>query len=132
MITDKIKELEKLRADTAKLEASIKDERTKELAALPAYYGFDSVAAFAKAVVKAGKGAKVSEKAPKEAKAKKRTRAVVTPEIKAKVVELANEGKTGAEIAKAVGVSLPTIQNIKKAAGLVKARGTSEPSAPVA
>jgi hypothetical protein len=31
-------------------------------------------------------------------------------------------GRTGAEIAKAVRISLPSVQNIKKALGLVKAR----------
>ena len=31
-------------------------------------------------------------------------------------------GKTGAAIAKSVGISLPSVQNIKKALGLVQAR----------
>ena len=31
-------------------------------------------------------------------------------------------GKTGGEIAKSLGISLPSVQNIKKALGLVKKR----------
>ena len=31
-------------------------------------------------------------------------------------------GKTGGEIAKAIGISLPSVQNIKKELGLVKKR----------
>lgn len=49
-------------------------------------------------------------------------RATITDEIKAQVVKMAKDGKTGAEIAKATGISLPSVQNIKKDAGLVKAR----------
>ncbi len=33
---------------------------------------------------------------------------------------MVNDGKNGGEIARALGISLPTVQNIKKAAGLVK------------
>ena len=35
---------------------------------------------------------------------------------------MVSDGKTGAEIAKAAGISLPSVQNIKKALGLVKKR----------
>ena len=120
MITDKIKELEKLRRETAQLESDIARDSSKELAALPAYYGFDSVKAFIKAVVAASKGGAKRVKAPNEAP--RRKRATITEEMKARVVELAKAGKTGAEIVKAVGISLPSVQNIKKAAGLVQAR----------
>jgi hypothetical protein len=53
---------------------------------------------------------------------KRRTRAVVTDATRGEVKQLVEAGKTGAEIAKAVGVSLPTVQNIKKALGLVLKR----------
>jgi hypothetical protein len=33
---------------------------------------------------------------------------------------MVGEGKTGAQIAAAVGISLPSVQNIKKALGLVR------------
>ena len=46
MVTDKIKELEAARAKLANLEQSIASELNKELAALPARYGFASVDSF--------------------------------------------------------------------------------------
>ena len=33
---------------------------------------------------------------------------------------MVNEGKTGGETAKSLGISLPSVQNIKKALGLVR------------
>jgi DNA-binding CsgD family transcriptional regulator len=38
------------------------------------------------------------------------------------VKKLVEGGKTGSQIAKALGISLPSVQNIKKSLGLVKAR----------
>ncbi len=137
MVTDKIKELEAARAKLASLEQSIADELKNELAALPAKYGFSSAADFLSAVAaasggavkprgrKAGKVAKVA-KAPKAKSAaggkKRRTRAVITDETRAQVKKLVSDGKTGGEIAKALSISLPSVQNIKKALGLVKKR----------
>ncbi len=121
-----------------------------ELAALPAQYGFASAADFAAAVTKAaGKprgrkpgnataavkpavavvvepaaavaGKHVAAAKPKApAKKKRRKRAVITDATKAEVKKLVEAGKSGGEIAKAVGISLPSVQNVKKALGLVK------------
>jgi len=55
-------------------------------------------------------------------KAGTRTRAKITSETKDKVKALVKEGKTGAAIAKEVGISVPSVQNIKKELGLVKKR----------
>lgn len=59
---------------------------------------------------------------PKTAKKKAPKRTVITHQIRADVKKLVECGKTGGEIAKCLGISLPTTQNIKKALGLVKAR----------
>lgn len=118
MVTDKIKELEATRAKLAALESSVKDELNKELAALPAHYGFDNLAKFLKAVKAAAGSKPKAVGAPKA----KRTRAKITDEMRAQVKALVEQGKTGAEIAKEVGISLPSVQNIKKALGLVVAR----------
>jgi len=140
MVTDKIKELEATRAKLVNLEQSIADELNKELADLPAKYGFESAAAFAKAVQaaaasgggprrrgrKPGKPGKPGMKAKAGGRGgpgkKRRTRAVITDETRAQVKKLVGDGKTGGEIAKALGISLPSVQNIKKALGLVKKR----------
>ena len=133
MLTEKIKELEAARAKVDELEQKIAAERTSELAALPASFGFESVAAFVKAVRaaaggkpvkrrKARKARKAAGKPKKQPKKKTRTRAKITDETRAEVKKLVEAKKTGAEIAKALGISLPSVQNIKKALGLVKAR----------
>jgi hypothetical protein len=118
MVTDKLKELEATKAKVADLVKAIETERNKELRTLPAKYGFDNVDDFVKAVkaVNGGRGGKKSS-----AKGgKRRTRAVITDDTRAQVKKLVNAGKTGTEIAATVGISLPSVQNIKKALGLVK------------
>ena len=124
MITDKIKTLAITKAKVAELEKSIETELNQELAALPEKYGFDSLPAFIAAVRSASRGRGRGRK-PATAAAgggKRRKRAVITADTKAKVKSLVESGKTGAAIAKAVGISLPSVQNIKKELGLVKAR----------
>ena len=132
MVTDKIKELEAARAKLATLEQSIVDELNTELAALPAKYGFGSVGEFINAVRNATGGRKAGGPGPrgpgakpaagKKGGRKRRTRAVITDETRAQVKKMVDGGKTGAEIASALGISLPSVQNIKKALGLVKSR----------
>lgn len=124
MVTDKIKTLAITRARVAELEKSIATELNSELAALPSKYGFDSLPAFFDAVKAAsrGKSRNPAKGKPAAGGSKRRKRAVITAETKAKVKSLVEGGKTGAEIAKLVGISLPSVQNIKKDLGLVKAR----------
>lgn len=122
MITNKLKAIEAAKAKIAALEKSIATELNKELASLPAKYGFDSVKAFADAVKAAGAPGKVRPVAKPAAVDKKRTRAVITDATRAEVKKLVEAGKSGSAIAKALKISLPSVQNIKKALGLVKAR----------
>jgi hypothetical protein len=90
----------------------------------------------AKAAKKAGKPGRPKKAAPAAAKKEKkpRGRARITDEVKAKVRTLVSEGKSGSQIAKLLGISLPSVQNIKKDSGLVKARGPrkAKAAAPVA
>ncbi len=125
MATNKLKELEAARAKLANLEQAIASELRSELAALPAQYGFATAREFAAAVLSAS-GARRGRK-PKGAAAastggKRRRRAVITDETRASVKKMVEGGKTGSEIAKALSISLPSVQNIKKALGLVKKR----------
>jgi len=141
MVTDKIKELEAARAKLASLEQSIQDELKNELATLPAKYGFASADDFATAVRAAsggsssgdparrgrrpGRPAKTASSAASVADKggrKRRKRAVITDETRAQVKKMVESGKTGAEIAKGLGISLPSVQNIKNALGLVRKR----------
>ena len=124
MVTKKIKELEAAKARLAGLEKTVAVELRRELAALPGNYGFDGVGSFIKAVKAAAKGGKPAKaaKAKQPARKARRRRAVITDATRAAVKKLAGAGKTGAEIAKALKISVPSVQNIKKALGLVKAR----------
>ena len=137
--TDQIAELEKAKAKIAQAEAKLASDRVSALAKLPSDYGYASLDDFIKALKaaagKTGKGkkakaAKKAAKAPKAAKAGKRTRAKITPELKQQVIAAVQAGDSGAKIAKAFGISLPSVQNIKKEAGLVKARSAAVPQAP--
>lgn len=119
MITDKIKELEAAKAKVASLTEAISAERNKELASLPSQYGFATTADFINAV----RAATAGKRGRPVGGGKKRTRAVITDAIRAEVKKMAAAGKTGNEIAAAVGISLPSVQNIKKALGLIRKRG---------
>lgn len=124
MLADKIKELAAVKAQAAALEIEISEGLNKTLASLPAQYGFDSVKSFVAAVRRAsrtGKRGRGSKSAPKSGKPK-RTRAKITDEIRATVKKMVEDKKTGSAIAKAVGISIPSVQNIKKALGLVGKR----------
>lgn len=136
---DQIAELEKAKAKLAQAEAKLSADRVAALAKLPADYGYADLNSFIKALKdaaakagkskgKRGKAAAKAAKAPKAVKAPKAgkgKRAKITDEVKAQVKALAESGKTGLEIAKALGISQPSVQNIKKALGLVKARAAA-------
>ncbi len=136
MVTDKLKELEATRAKLATLEQAVASELNKELAALPAKYGFASADEFSRAVRAAagGGGSRRRGRPPKAGAAakpaagraaggrKRRKRAVITDETRTQVKKMVEAGKTGNEISKSLGISLPSVQNIKKALGLVKKR----------
>jgi len=133
---DKINQLEAAKAKLAELEKNVTLERQQALAALPSDFGYSDLNAFIKALKEAAsargsrkgrKGAKAAKaaKAPKAAKGGKRTRAKITPELKQQVIAAVQAGASGAKIAKDFGISLPSVQNIKKEAGLVKARAAA-------
>lgn len=122
MIANKLKEIEAAKAKIAALEQSMADELNKELAALPAKYGFADAKAFVKAVRAAAGGGGVRAGKVGPGGKKRRTRAVITDATRAQVKSLVEAGKSGATIAKTVGISVPSVQNIKKALGLVKSR----------
>jgi hypothetical protein len=120
MATHKI---EKLRTKVARLETEIAHDMYVELAVLPKQFGFSSVAEFLRSVAEAARGG------PRKgsARPRRRKRAKITDAIRAEVRKLVKAGKTGAQIAKAVGISLPSVQNVKKAIGLI---GKARKSAP--
>ena len=133
MVTEVVKELEAAKAKVAELEQALQKERKQQLAGLPAEYGFDSLEDFIKALKSAGSSRGASSSVAKGkgraaktaapiAPRKKGKRARITPELKDRVKAAVVAGKTGAQIASEFGISVPSVQNIKKEFGLVKSR----------
>jgi hypothetical protein len=120
MLKELIKSLNDTKAHVEALEARVEKGLKKTLATIHAEHGFDSVESFIKAVKTASKeaeskGRKAANRAFPAAK-----RAKITAAVRATVKNLVQAGKSGAEIAKAVGISSASVQNVKKALGLVK------------
>jgi len=121
MINNIEQEIEIAKAKVAELEGFLKNQA--KLAQLPSDYGYADLKSFIKALKRAagGKPAKAAKVvSAKKAKRGKRTR--ITPEMKEAVKAAVVAGKTGSAIAKEFSISLPSVQNIKKEFGLVKAR----------
>ena len=122
MVTDKIKLLAQLKSQAAKLEAALDAQRPAALAALPAEYGFASLAAFIKALRQAAAPTAKRGRKARVAKPAKRRRARVTEEIKAAVKAGFEAGKRAGAIAREVGISPASVQALKKASGFTKSR----------
>jgi DNA-binding NarL/FixJ family response regulator len=128
VISEKLKELSAARAKFAALEETVALERSETLKGLPAQYGFDDLESFV-AALRAASGKRRGRKSgsknatsPKPGKKARRKRATITDETRSEVKRLVGAGKTGNDIAEILGISLPSVQNIKKALGLVTKR----------
>ncbi len=134
MITNTQKQIAATKAKLEALEKKAAAESAKKLTNLHKNLGFatraDLIAALssletggAKRGPKPGakKAGRPAAKAPKGAK-KRAKRARITEELKAKVIAAVKAGSKGAAIASEFGISIPSLQNIKKAAGLTKTR----------
>ncbi len=128
MILNKIKALKAEQQKIARQQAAIEAKFNAQLAALPGQYGFasadDFVAAVKAAAGSSGRKVKGAGKAKRgrPAGGGRRKRTKITDEMRAQVGELVKAGKTNEEVAAQVGISAPSVQNIKKSLGLVKAR----------
>jgi hypothetical protein len=112
-------QLEQARRKVAALEQKLTQQK-KRLVQLPAKMGFKSMSDFI-ATLQSISDLPVAVKASGKVK-KTRRRAKITPEIEAKVKNLVLKNKTSSTIAKEVGISLPSVGNIKKKLGLVRAK----------
>jgi hypothetical protein len=116
MIKENAKRLAEYKAKIVELEKQVAKERTRVLAHLHEEYGFASAKELIRAIRKAA-GRGVRRGAPRR---RKYTR--ITADLKVKIKKALQRGKTGAQVAGEYGVSLPSVYNLKKAFGLVKAR----------
>jgi hypothetical protein len=133
MVTSHIRQAAKLRRTLARLERRIARRLPIELAELPAQYGYATAGEFIAALesTAGNRRPRRSRAGGRKAVARKvRKRAVITAAVRARVKKLVKTGKSGLAIAKAVGISLPSVQNIKKALGLVKSRRSKSRRAP--
>lgn len=87
-------------------------EQSRRLANLHKEVGFDSIKELIDALREFLPGSAKSGKAPK---AGRRTRTVITEELRAKVKSAAASGKKAPSIAKELGLSTPSVYNILKA-----------------
>jgi hypothetical protein len=126
MISSKIKELNATKAKIAKLESEITRDLHQTLSKLHTEFGFDDVPSFIKAV-KAASTTVVRRGAHIVASSTKRTRAKINAGTHAAVKKMVKAGETGAAIAAELGISLPSVQNIKKTLGLTRTRKSKKP-----
>jgi hypothetical protein len=119
MVTDKLKQLTEYQTKVAELQSSIEEERKKALAHLHEEYGFKTPAELIKAL-RAATGAGSGRRGRGAARRRKHAR--ITPELRQKIKVALQGGKTGVKVAEEFGISLPSVHNIKKEFGLVKAR----------
>ncbi len=118
MVTEKIKQLNEYQGKIEELKNSIEQERKEALAHLHTEYGFATTSELIKAL-RAATGAGVRRA---RAGVSHRKHARISPELKEKIKAALQGGKTGVQVAEEFGVSLPSVHNIKKEFGLVKAR----------
>ena len=119
MVIDKIKQLADYQHKVAGLQKAIEAERAKSLATLHEKYGFKNAAELIKAI-RAAAGVSAKGRGRKAGLHRKHAR--ITPELRTQIKAALAAGKTGGAVAAEFGVSLPSVYNIKKASGLVKAR----------
>ena len=137
MISKTLKEIKATKAKLAALEKKAEAETKKRIVNLHKEAGFDtredliaalqSLGGTARRGRKPRKAAKKAaapkaKKAPAKGAKKRAKRTAITPQLRKSIVDALKAGGKGGEVAKKFGVSVPTIHNIKKAAGLTKAR----------
>jgi hypothetical protein len=116
-MSNALAEIAKYQKKIAQLKKHL-SKNNRKLLALPGKFGFKNVSELIQALQAASSS---GAKQPKASDGK-RPRSKITPEIKAQVKSMVGADKTGKEISHALGISLPSVQNIKKELGLVQER----------
>jgi hypothetical protein len=126
MLNKKLKEISLYKAKIAALEKSILAERQTKLKKLQSDLGYGSTADLIEALRSLNGAAptasrgKVSTAAAGGPGRKRRKRAKVTDEMRQGMVTALRAGGKAGDVAKQFGVSIPTVQNVKRAAGLTR------------
>lgn len=126
MLTPKLQQLADYKAKVEKLEKSVQAERDAVLRGLHTETGYATRDDLISALQSLGGGGKRGRKPGKAAAGsgggKRKKRVVITPDLREGIIAAVKAGGTGSAVAKKFGVSLPTVQNIKRDAGLTKKR----------
>ena len=133
MTSSTLKAIKETKAKLAALEKKAAEEQRKRIANLHKDAGFATREELITALQALGgapkkrrgrKAKKVARKAAvKKTAAKKRAkRTVITDTLRKNIIAALKAGGKGAAVAKKFGVSVPTLHNIKKAAGFTKPR----------
>lgn len=117
-----VQKLAQLQKKAAALERRVAETRQRELRGLPETYGFSDVEAFIDAVFAAGGRRRRANRNASRGATGRRPRTTITDAMRSEVKRLVKAGKTGAEIARLVDISVPSVHNIKTALGLVRSR----------
>jgi hypothetical protein len=120
-----MQQLAAYKAKVEKLEKTISDERAALLRRLHVEAGFASRDELIDALRGLGGGGKRGPKPGKKAGkggGRRKKRAKITAELRDQIIAAVKAGGTGNAVASKYGVSLPTVQNIKRDAGLTKKR----------
>jgi hypothetical protein len=115
MVINKIKQLADYQQKVAALQREIERERANTLAHLHEKYGFATPQELIRAVRGAIRGGR-------RGGVRHRKHARISADMKEKIKAALQAGKSGAAVASEFGISVPSVYNIKKAFGLVKAR----------
>ncbi len=135
MISNTLKAIKETKSKLAALEKKAAAEQKARISNLHKEAGFETRRELIEALEslggaapkkasgrKAAKSKKAAKKSVKKGAKKRAKRTVITPELKNGIIAALKAGGTGAAIASKFGVSVPTLHNIKKAAGLTKSR----------
>ena len=136
MISNTLKAIEATKAKLASLEKKAAAEQRKRIVNLHKDAGFETREDLIAALQALGgapkkkrgrKAKKTTRKAAKKAVAKKGAkkrakRTVITDALRKNIISALKAGDKGTAVAKKFGISVPSLHNIKKAAGLTKAR----------
>lgn len=120
MISETLKEIADYEAKIASLQKKVDSDRRKELASLHKKVGFATRADLIESLIALDSNKKTPASVGENGRAK---RTKITESLRNDIIAAVKSGEKGVDVAARFGVSVPTLHNIKKAAGLVKARG---------
>jgi type II secretory pathway pseudopilin PulG len=120
-ILDEQNELQKLEQQIAQRKQTIELARRDRLSKLHTELGLGSTIDLINELKRINNGAGVGSTGAARSGGGRRK---VDDAMREKIKSMVNDGKTGKDIAKSLGISVPTVQNVKSDLGLVRSRSS--------